>query len=35
MVNLETRRGQAAQIFLGDPMPEMVKVLQQPDELFA
>jgi hypothetical protein len=33
LVNLEIRRGQPARIVLGDPMPEMVKLLPEPDEL--
>jgi hypothetical protein len=35
LVNLETRRGQPARIVLGDPMPEMVKLLPEPGELCA
>jgi hypothetical protein len=33
LVNLETRRGRPARIVLGDPMPEMVKLLPEPGEL--
>jgi len=33
LVNLETRRGRPARIVLGDPMPEMVKLLPEPTEL--
>ena len=29
----ETRRGRPARIALGDPMPEMVKLLPEPGEL--
>ena len=32
VVNLETRRGRQARIVLGDPMPEMVKLLPKPHE---
>jgi hypothetical protein len=35
LVNLETRRGRPARIVLGDPMPEMVKLLPEPGELDA
>jgi len=35
IVNLETRRGRPARIVLGDPMPEMVKLLPEPVELAA
>jgi hypothetical protein len=35
LVNLETRRGRPARIVLGDPMPEMVKLLPEPAELAA
>jgi len=35
IVNLETRRGRPARIVLGDPMPEMVKLLPEPAELAA
>jgi hypothetical protein len=35
LVNLETRRGRPARIILGDPMPEMVKLLPEPSELDA
>jgi hypothetical protein len=35
LVNLETRRGRPARIVLGDPMPEMVKLLPEPGELAA
>jgi hypothetical protein len=35
LVNLETRRGPPARIVLGDPMPEMVKLLPEPGELGA
>jgi hypothetical protein len=35
LVNLETRRGRPARIILGDPMPEMVKLLPEPRELGA
>jgi hypothetical protein len=33
LVNLEIRRGRPARIVLGDPMPEMVKLLPKPHEL--
>jgi len=33
LVNLETRRGRPARIVLGDPMPEVVKLLPEPGEL--
>ncbi len=33
LVNLETRRGRPARIVLGDPMPEMVKLLPGPARL--
>jgi hypothetical protein len=33
LVNLEIRRGRRARIVLGDPMPEMVKLLPEPGEL--
>ena len=33
LINLETRRGRPARIVLGDPMPEMVKLLPEPGEL--
>src|SRR3984893_4954477 len=33
LVNLETRRGRPARIVIGDPMPEMVKLLPEPSEL--
>ena len=33
LANLETRRGRPARIVLGDPMPEMVKLLPEPGEL--
>ena len=35
LVNLETRRGRSARIIIGDPMPEMVKLLPEPAELAA
>jgi hypothetical protein len=35
LVNLETRRGRPARNGLGDPMPEMVKLLPEPGELGA
>jgi len=35
LVNLETRRGRPARIVLGDPMPDMVKLLPDPGELTA
>jgi hypothetical protein len=35
LVNFETRRGRPARIVLGDPMPEMVKLLPEPGELGA
>jgi hypothetical protein len=35
LVNLESRRGRPARIILGDPMPEMVKLLPEPAELGA
>ena len=35
LVNRETRRGRPARIVLGDPMPEMVKLLPEPGELAA
>jgi hypothetical protein len=35
IVNLETRRGRPARIVLGDPMPEMVKLLPEPGKLAA
>ena len=35
LVNLETRRGRPARIVLGDPMPEVVKLLPEPAELAA
>ena len=35
LVNLEIRRGRPARIVLGDPMPEMVKLLPEPGELCA
>jgi hypothetical protein len=35
LVNLETRRGRPARIVLGDPMPEMVRLLPEPAELAA
>jgi len=35
LVNLETPRGRPARIVLGDPMPEMVKLLPEPAELAA
>jgi hypothetical protein len=34
-VNRETRRGRPGLIVLGDPMPEMVKLLPEPSELGA
>ena len=34
-VNLETRRARPARIVLGYPMPEMVKLLPEPNELAA
>jgi hypothetical protein len=33
LVNPATRRGRPARIVLGDPMPEMVKLLPEPAEL--
>jgi DNA-binding MarR family transcriptional regulator len=33
LVNREPRRGRPARIVLGDPMPEMVKLLSEPGEL--
>jgi hypothetical protein len=33
LVNLETRRARPARIVLGDPMPEVVKLLPEPGEL--
>jgi len=33
LVNLETRKGRPARVVLGDPMPEMVKLLPEPCEL--
>jgi len=35
LVNRETRRGRPARIVLGDPMPEVVKLLPEPAELAA
>jgi hypothetical protein len=35
LVNRETRRGRLAQIVLGDPMREMLKLLPEPGELAA
>jgi hypothetical protein len=35
LVNLETRKGRPARVVLGDPMPEMVKLLPEPCELAA
>ena len=35
LVNLETRRGRPARIVLGDPLPEMVKLLPDPSDLAA
>jgi hypothetical protein len=35
LVNLETRRCRPARIVLGDPTPEMVKLLPEPGELGA
>ena len=35
LVNLETRRGRPARIVVGDPMPEMVKLLPERGELGA
>ena len=35
LVNLETRRGRQARIVLGDPMPEIVKLLPEAGELGA
>jgi hypothetical protein len=35
LVNLETRKGRPARVVLGDPMPEMVKLLPEPGELAA
>ena len=35
LVNRETRRGRPAQIVLGDPMREMLKLLPEPGELAA
>jgi hypothetical protein len=35
LINLETRRGRPARIVLGDPMPDMVKLLSDPGELTA
>jgi len=35
LVNLETRRRRPARIVLGDPMPEMVKLLPEPAESAA
>ena len=35
LVNLEIRRGRPARIVLGDPMPEMVKLLPEPGDLGA
>jgi hypothetical protein len=35
LVNLEIRRGRPARIVLGDPMPEVVKLLPEPTELGA
>ena len=35
LVNRETRKGRPARVVLGDPMPEMVKLLPEPDELAA
>ena len=35
LVNIEARRGRPARIVLGDPMPEMVKLLPEPGELGA
>jgi hypothetical protein len=35
LVNLETGTGRPARIVLGDPMPEMVRLLPEPGELGA
>jgi hypothetical protein len=35
LVNREISRGRPARIVLGDPMPEMVKLLPEPGELCA
>jgi len=35
LVNRESHRGQPARNVLGDPMPEMVQLLPEPDELGA
>jgi hypothetical protein len=35
LVNLETRRGRPARIVLGDPLPQMVKLLPDPSDLAA
>jgi hypothetical protein len=35
LVNWETRRGRPARIVLGDLMPEIVKLLPEPNELAA
>jgi hypothetical protein len=35
LVNLETRRARPARIVVGDPMPEMLKLLPEPCELAA
>jgi hypothetical protein len=35
LVKLETRRGRPARIVVGDPMPEMVKLLPERGELGA
>jgi hypothetical protein len=35
LVNRETRRGRPTRIVLGDPMPEVVKLLPEPSELAA
>jgi hypothetical protein len=32
---METRKGRPARVVLGDPMPEMVKLLPEPCELAA
>jgi hypothetical protein len=35
LVHLKTRRGRPARIVIGDPMPEMVRLLPEPGELAA
>jgi hypothetical protein len=35
LVNLEARRGRPTRIVVGDPMPEMVKLLSERGELDA